>query len=138
MDCAIRETVEELNIKNEQINVLGTGDIYFSPFNLMIHPFVGEIFDYHDTFSIDEVNEIIKIPLDYFRNHQPEIFVSKLINEPAENFPYEWIPGGIGYPWTKGSFEILFYRYHNWTIWGITAQIINSVIKLIDDYEIFS
>ncbi|MDF2678314.1 MAG: hydrolase, partial [Bacillota bacterium] len=99
LECAVRETVEELNIQKEQIEVIGIGDIYISPFNLMIHPFVGEISDYNDTFSIDEVDEIIKIPLDFFRSHQPEIFESKLINEPAEDFPYEWIPGGTEYPW---------------------------------------
>jgi hypothetical protein len=102
----------------------------------MIHPFIAEISRYNDTFSIDEVDEIIKVPLDFFRNHQPEIFVSKLINEPADDFPYEWIPGGIDYPWAKGAHEILFYRYHTWTIWGITAQIVNSVTKLIDEYKV--
>ena len=101
----------------------------------MIHPFVGEISDYKDTFSLDEVEDIIKVPLEFFRNHQPEIFVSKLIHEPAEDFPYEWIPGGIEYPWGRGNHEILFYRYDECTIWGMTAQIIRSVIKLIDEYQ---
>ncbi len=136
LECAVRETVEELNIQKEQIRVIGIGDIYISPFNMMIHPFVGEISDYNDTFSIDEVDEIIKVPLDFFRNHQPEIFTSKLINEPAEDFPYEWIPGGIEYPWAKGTHEILFYRYYDWTIWGMTAQIVNSVTKLIVEYKV--
>jgi 8-oxo-dGTP pyrophosphatase MutT (NUDIX family) len=136
LECAIRETVEELSIQREQIMVIGVGDIYISPFNMMIHPFVGEISDYNDTFSIDEVEEIIKVPLDFFRNHQPEIFVSKLINEPAADFPYDWIPGGSDYPWAKGNHEVLFYRDHNWTIWGMTAQIVNSMMKLIDQYEI--
>jgi 8-oxo-dGTP pyrophosphatase MutT (NUDIX family) len=136
LECAIRETVEELNIKEEQIKVIGIGDIYISPFNMMIHPFIGELSDYNDTFSIDEVDEIIKIPLDFLRKHQPEIFKSKLINEPAEDFPYEWIPGGVEYPWAKGTHEVLFYRYHDWTIWGMTAQIVNSVTKLIDEYKV--
>jgi 8-oxo-dGTP pyrophosphatase MutT (NUDIX family) len=136
LECAIRETVEELTILNEQIKVIGTGDIYYSPFNLMIHPFIGEIVDYKDTFSMDEVDDIIKVPLDFFRNHQPEIFVSKLINEPAEDFPYDWIPGGVEYPWAKGNYEILFYRYQNLNIWGMTAQIVRSAINLMDEYKV--
>jgi 8-oxo-dGTP pyrophosphatase MutT (NUDIX family) len=135
MDCAIRETVEELKLQKEQITIIGIGDIYISPFNLMLHPFVGEIKDYRDTFSTDEVDDIIKVPLDYFLDHQPEIFVSKLINEPAEDFPYELIPGGAAYPWAKGNHEVMFYRYNDLTIWGMTAQIIHSVIKLIVEYE---
>ena len=137
LECAIRETVEELDILNEQIKVIGIGDIYYSPFNIMIYPFIGEIADYKDTFSKDEVHDIIKIPLDFFRSYSPEIFVSKLINEPAEDFPYDWIPGGVEYPWAKGNYEIVFYRYQNWTIWGITAQIIRSVLKLMDDYKAY-
>lgn len=136
MECAVRETVEELLVHQAQIEVLGVGDIYISPFNLMIHPFIGEIRDYKDTFSTDEVEEVIKIPLDFFRHHQPEKYVSKLINELAEDFPYEWVPGGIKYPWAKGTHDILFFRYEDWTIWGMTAQIVKSAVQLIDEYEV--
>ncbi len=136
LECAEREAVEELNLQKEQIEVIGTGDVYISPFNMMIHPFIGEIYDYNDTFSIDEVEDIIKVPLNFFRNHQPDIFVGKLVNELAEDFPYEWIPGGIEYPWSKGTHEVLFYRYNNWTIWGMTAHIVSSVMNLIDEYKV--
>jgi len=136
MECAVRETVEELLIPQAQIEVLGVGDIYISPFNLMIHPFIGEIKEYKNTFSTDEVEEVIKIPLDFFRHHQPEKYVSKLINELAEDFPYEWVPGGVKYPWAKGTYDILFYRYEDWIIWGMTAQIVKSAVQLIDEYEI--
>ena len=134
LECAVRETVEELNVRKEQIDMIGIGDIYYSPFNIMIHPFIGEITDYKDTYSLDEVEEIIKVPLDFFQSHEPEIFVSTLINKPAENFPYEWIPGGTEYPWAKGKHEVLFYRYHEWNIWGMTAQIIRSAVKLIEEF----
>lgn len=133
--CAVRETVEELRVLRQQIEVMGPGDIYISPFHLMIHPFIGIIKDYQDTFSTDEVDEIIKVPLDFFRNHQPKKFESKLITEPPEDFPYEWIPGGIKYPWAEGTYDILFYQYENWIIWGMTAQIVKSVVNLIDQYH---
>ncbi len=136
LECAIRETVEELTIKKEQIRVIGAGDTYISPFNLMLHPYIGELTDYQDTFSPDEVEEIIKVPLKFLRDYTPEVFESRLINEPAEDFPYEWIPGGIEYPWSEGIHEILFYRYHDWTIWGMTAQIVRSALKLLEEYKI--
>jgi 8-oxo-dGTP pyrophosphatase MutT (NUDIX family) len=136
VECAVRETVEELQILKEQIDVIGPGDVFISPFNLMLHPFIGVISDYQNTFSIDEVEEIIKIPLDFFCLHEPEIFESKIINELHEDFPYEWIPGGVNYPWAKGSYDILFYRYEEWVIWGMTAQIVKSAVKLIEEYEI--
>lgn len=34
-ECAVRETVEELQVLPGQIEVLGPGDIYLSPFNLV-------------------------------------------------------------------------------------------------------
>jgi len=135
-ECAVRETLEELKVIRQQIELIGPGDVYVSPFNLMIHPFIGVLKDYQDTFSTDEVEEIIKIPLDFFRNQPPEIFESKLINEPPEDFPYEWIPGGVKYPWAKGTYEILFYQYQDWVIWGLTAQIVKSVLNLMNEYNL--
>lgn len=135
-ECAVRETVEELNILPQQIEVMGPGDIYLSPFHLMIHPFIGVISDYQDTFSRDEVEEVIKIPLDFLRSQEPERFVSKLISEPPEDFPYEWIPGGVKYPWAKGTYDVLFYKYEDWIIWGMTAQILKSAVKLMEEYQI--
>lgn len=135
-ECAIRETIEELRVLQQQIEIIGPGDVYLSPFNLMIHPYIGIIKDYQDTFSTDEVEEIIKIPIDFFHNQQPKKFESKLIYEPSEDFPYEWIPGGIKYPWAKGTHDILFYQYENWIIWGMTAQIVKSVVNLIGQYKI--
>lgn len=135
-ECAVRETVEELMVLPQQIEVMGPGDIYLSPFNLMIHPFIGVISDYHDTFSRDEVEEVIKIPLDFLRSQEPERFVSKLISEPPEDFPYEWIPGGVKYPWAKGTYDVLFYKYEDWIIWGMTAQIVKSAVKLMEEYHL--
>lgn len=135
-ECAVRETVEELNILPRQIKVMGPADIYLSPFNLMIHPFIGVISDYQDTFSRGEVDEIIKIPLDFFTSQEPERFVSRLVSEPSEDFPYEKIPGGVKYPWAKGTYEVLFYKYDDWLIWGITAQIVKSAVNLMEKYHI--
>lgn len=136
-DCAIRETVEELLIDPNQIEIIGPGDIYISPFNLMVHPFIGIIKDYRDTFSSDEVADIIKVPLAFFLNQEPAHYKSGLINQPPEDFPYEWIPGGEHYPWVKGTYDIYFYQYENHIIWGMTATIARSVVKLIEAYHLY-
>lgn len=135
-DCAVRETMEELQICIEQIEIVGPGDVFVSPFNLMVHPFIGVIKDYKNTFSTDEVAEIIKVPLEFFRNHQPAHYKSRLINKMPEDFPYELIPGGENYPWAKGTYDIFFYQYENQIIWGMTALIVKSVVKLIDRHNI--
>lgn len=135
-ECAVRETVEELLVNQKQIEVIGPGDIYISPFNLMIHPYIGIIREYRNTFSTDEVEEIIKVPLDFFRNQQPEKYESRLNHQPPKDFPYERITGGENYPWAKGMYEILFYQHEKCIIWGMTAQIVKSAVNLIDEYNI--
>ncbi|WP_394523422.1 NUDIX hydrolase [Lacrimispora sp. JR3] len=134
--CAVRETVEELKVLSDQIKVIGPGDIYLSPFQLMIHSFIGTIKEYQDTFSTDEVEAIIKVPLEFFKTNPPKTYILRLVQEPPENFPYEWIPGGEEYPWIKGNHEILFYQYGNITIWGMTAQIAKSAVELMEEYHI--
>lgn len=131
--CAIRETVEELLVENEDIIIIGPGDVFVSPFNLMVHPFIGELKRYQNTFSLDEVYEIIKIPVTFFYEQHPEKFENRLITQPSDDFPYDRIPGGMDYPWLKGVHEILFYRYESYTIWGMTAQIVRSVVELIGE-----
>lgn len=134
--CAVRETMEELLVQRKQIKVLGPGDIYLSPFNLMIQLFIGTIKDYKDTFSTDEVQAVIKVPLDFFRSNAPKTYTSQLIQEPPKDFPYEWIPGGMEYPWVKGNHAISFYQYEDTTIWGMTAQMATSAVRLMEKYHI--
>lgn len=137
-ECAVRETVEELCIDSGQIKILGPGDIFVSPFNLIIYPYIGIISGYQGTFSTQEVAEIIKIPLEFFQNNEPEKYRNALINQPEENFPYDKIPGGDRYPWAKGSYDILFYHYKEHIIWGLTARIVQSTVELINKYHLIS
>ena len=134
--CAVRETTEELLIQPRKIEVLGPGDIFISPFNFMVHTFIGTISNYQNTFSLDEVDEIITVPLSFFRDNEPEKFQSSLVFEPPEDFPYERIPGGENYPWKNGTFDILFYQYQDHIIWGMTALITVSVLRLIEQYNL--
>lgn len=135
-ECAIRETVEELMIDEQQIDLIGPGDIFVSPFNIIIYPFLGVLNDYQYTYSTEEVADVIKVPLEFFLNNKPTIFKSRVITNPHEDFPYEWIPNGKNYRWAKGNYDVLFYRYENTVIWGITARIIKSMISLIEEYDL--
>lgn len=135
-ECAIRETTEEILVESHQIEITGPGDIFVSPFNIMIQPFLGRIQDYKDSYSLDEVERVIKVPLEFFRNNKPEGYKNKIINQPPEDFPYEWIPGGENYPWVNGTYDILFYKYEDEIIWGLTARIVQSIVELIDEYHL--
>ena len=135
-ECAERETSEELCIPERQIRIYGPGDVFVSPFNLIIYPFIGFIKEYQFTCSPEEVAEVIAIPVTYFIKHPPENYKSTVVTQLPGDFPYERIPGGENYPWATGTHDILFYQYGSHLIWGITALIVQSAAELIARYNL--
>lgn len=135
-ECAVRETAEELCLDPGQIEVLGPGDIFFSPFNSIIYPFIGLLHNYMGSCSSAEVAETITVPLRFFREHPPERYEGAVVRKLPADFPYDRIPGGMNYPWTTGVHETLFYQYNNHLIWGITALLVRSAAALIDRYDL--
>jgi 8-oxo-dGTP pyrophosphatase MutT (NUDIX family) len=133
-ECAIRETMEELKIEANQIEIVGVGDIFMSPFQMMIHTFVGKIYDYQDTFSQDEVDSVMKVPFEFFLQNQPEKYKSCVKSDPPEDFPYELVPGGRDYPWLKAKYDVMFYQYDGKIIWGMTAKMAEAGVQLIQRY----
>lgn len=134
--CAIRETREELCVHENQISILGPGDIFVSPFDIIIYPFIGALKDYQLTYNTEEVSDVIAVPVDYFLANPPEKYKSTVFSSLSADFPFERIPGGKNYPWANGSYDVLFYQYKDWLIWGITAYLVQSAAELIDRYKL--
>ena len=132
----MRETGEELRVEKEQISVLGPGDIFVSPFDTIIYPFIGELRNYGDTFNPEEVAEVLAVPIDFFLQNPPETYQGTIVSQLPGDFPYERIPGGENYPWASGTHEVLFYQYRHQLIWGITAYIVQSTAELIRRYHL--
>lgn len=137
-DCALREAAEELCIHASQIDILGPGDVFVSPFDLIIYPFIGILRDYRYTYNPAEVAEVFTVPVSYFVSHPPETYKSAVVSQRPEGFPYERIPGGESYSWARGSYDVLFYRNPGHSIWGITAYIVQSAAELINRYGLGS
>jgi 8-oxo-dGTP pyrophosphatase MutT (NUDIX family) len=134
--CAVRETSEELCIGADQIAVLGPGDVFVSPFDTIIYPFIGELRDYSNTYNPEEVEEILTVPVDFFVHNEPDTYKSTIVSQLPGDFPYERIPGGEKYDWANGTHDILFYQYGALMIWGITAYIVQSAAALIKEYRL--
>lgn len=132
--CAVRETREELCIDDKQITVLGPGDIFVSPFDIIIYPYIGTLNDYRYTYNPAEVSAVIPVPIHFFLKNPPEKYKSTIVSRLGSDFPYERIPGGENYPWASGSYDVLFYQYGELLIWGITAYLVQSAAELIDRY----
>lgn len=133
-EAAIRETCEELNIKEKNIEVLGPLDYLISYSNASIHPFVGIIKDVDIekiNFSEYEVDHIFTVPLRFFLENEPSAYYIDLKTVIGEDFPYEMIPKGKKYNWNKGKYSVYFYKFKNYIIWGLTAKISKNFIDII-------
>ncbi|XOQ58876.1 MAG: CoA pyrophosphatase [Clostridium sp.] len=133
-DAAIRETMEELGLKRENIEFIGDMDYIITPFNFIMFPFVSRLKgDYKINPSKYEVDHIFKVPLSFFINSKPLMYESKVVQKADENFPYHLINNGKDYKFREGKVKTYFYKYKDYVIWGLTALVIKRFTEIIKD-----
>lgn len=134
IETAIRETMEEFGLKEDQITVLAHLDTLITPYNLVLRPFIAEISDYHAIVpNPAEVKEVFTVPLRFFMENEPDTYyvdVKAEIN-PNKKFPTDLV--SEDYQWRVGEYAVLFYKYENRIIWGFTAKIIENLVKISKD-----
>ena len=108
-------------------------DIFVSPFNMIIYPYLGILKNYQGTFSEDEVLEVFTVPLSYFVETEPETCYNEIYTEAPADFPWEKVPNGNQYRWGKGLYPVHFYEYDDRIIWGLTAKIMKNTARRIKD-----
>jgi len=111
---ALRETVEELGVEEENIEIIGQlTELYIPPSDFLVYPFIG-IFHGTPEFYPDEmeVAEIIPIDLQAFLNAEPIVF-EKIFSENTVEIP--------GYEIGEGEY-----------IWGATAMILSEFNSLLE------
>lgn len=147
-DTAIRETSEELCISPQTIEVLGQLDSLVAPIGSIIDVFIGELqLDEQTPIvpNLSEVQSILKIPLSYFLENDPETYKVKLdikpyhYNENGElitTFPAQKlnVPSRYHKPWGGKLQNIYVYKFKDEIIWGITAEILYEMIKIWRKY----
>jgi 8-oxo-dGTP pyrophosphatase MutT (NUDIX family) len=110
---AIRETFEEIGVREEDIEILGQlDDMTTLTSQFIIHPFVGMIpYPYSFHINTGEVERLIEVPLEFFLNSsQPQ---SHIIEHKGK------------------SLEIPAFIYGDAVIWGATERILENFIGLI-------
>lgn len=130
---ALRETSEELGISIKNIRHVIPLDYMVNALGRIIYPFVGVI-DKPELIvpNESEVAEVFTVPLEFFKNIQPEIYKVHLIAQPEQDFPYDRIIGGENYNWHKTHIDEYFYKYEDKVIWGLTARILHHFLELVD------
>jgi len=131
IEAAVRETVEELGIDKEDLEVYSAMDYLITPFSVIMYPFVAKIKEIKDTYSKDEVDSLIKIPLKFLLENEPIYHEGELIVDRGEDFPYDLIRGGEGYKFSKCMYETYFYIWKAEVVWGHTARIIYEFVKIL-------
>lgn len=131
-ETSVRETMEELNLKRDQIKIIGDMDYYISPYGNILYAFVGVLQYGEINPSEDEVDHIFKVPLKFFMDNEPLHYSMEIGPIKQEGFPFHLINGGKNYKFRKGFLDQYFYEYNNYVIWGFTAQIIKSFINVLE------
>lgn len=131
-EAAIRETVEELNIDKENIEIINELDYLITYSNMEIHSYLG----YISGVDLDnlvpnkgEVDHLFTVPLKFFLESEPNGYYLDLEMKYNKEFPYNLIPNGKEYNFNKPRRTIYFYEYENYIIWGYTASLMKRFIE---------
>lgn len=130
VQCALRETWEELHIPEDVVTVIGEMDFLHIRAGSLLRPVLGEI----DPAALadmrpapEEVAGTFLLPLRVLKSHRPEVYVhQQTIDIP--DFPYADAGISPDYPWRPCRVEVPVFRGLPCRLWGITAQITMDVL----------
>lgn len=133
-EAAIRETMEELNLKRENIKVHGEIDYIVSQY-LVIRCFVGEIIgvEAEDITPNEEVDEIYTIPLKYFFKNSPKYFKVHLNPALDEEFVDSLGEGEFQFKLSNRGEKIPFYEIADHSLWGYTANLTERFVEILKE-----
>lgn len=133
-EAAIRETMEELNIKKEHISILGEID-YFVQNHRTVHCFVGKLAIENIqelTPNEQEVASLFTIPLDSLLREPPTYYDMICEMIPGDQFPLEKLyQDGKHYQRRQKVNHVPFYHQSPHTLWGMTALFTNRFTEII-------
>jgi len=111
---ALRETEEEVGIRQSHVELLGRTDRFLTNTFFLVSPYVG-FFKYPYPFVISEgeIDKLIEVPLLHLL--QPDIFEIKPIRKD-------------GHTWM-----LHYYRYNSEVIWGVTGFLLSNFLSLLFD-----
>ena len=136
VECAVRETCEEVGIRPEQIEILGQNDTMINGFRRVVYNFIGFL---HVPFgdlvmNRDESRELFTIPLDYFLNTEPIVHMADMWEHTRGDFPYEEVHYPREASWPVGTYEIVFYDYEkDPPLWGLTAAFMRRFTAILKE-----
>lgn len=136
-ECALRETWEETGIPVEKIRIVNQLDTIFTYSNFAMYCYLGIVEESAlETLRLnqDEVEEVFLVAIDELMEHEPDVYWTKIVPQPPEDFPYYEVTGGEPYNWRQGKAPVPVYRAMNGKrIWGLTARITKRFVDTIKE-----
>ena len=130
LQCALRETREELGIPENAVSVIGPMDFVYIRAHNLLRPFLAAV----DPVALAaihpdpaEVADTLLLPLHWLKEHPPEIYTyQQRIDIP--DFPYQYAGVRPDYHWRPCYLEVPVYHGTPRPLWGITARITMDVV----------
>lgn len=126
VQCALRETEEELSIPQSAIRPIAELDFLCHQSGFLIHPVLGAVPEkavQKMQKNEAEVKEIFLVPFSFFLQNEPLLYSYDLQPSLPADFPYYLIGFDHSYPWRGSKTDVPIYLYENRAIWGLTGRI---------------
>lgn len=132
VDCALRETREELGLPRDALRLVGQLDFLLRG-GSVIYPVLAEIAS-ESAAAIRtnpaEVASVFTVPLLWLRDHPPEVY-RETLRPQMRDFPYAEVQAAPDYPWLPLEMEVPVYRGLPHPLWGMTARITAHLIRTL-------
>lgn len=130
VQCALRETWEELAIPPEAVEVIGEMDFLHIRSGCLLRPVLGRVGSAAlDAIRLNEaeVADTFLVPLQWLRDHPPAVYAHR---QPMDvpDFPYGEVGVSADYPWRAYYMEVPVYHGLPHPLWGLTARITMDVV----------
>jgi 8-oxo-dGTP pyrophosphatase MutT (NUDIX family) len=113
---AVRESEEEVSIKNANLKHLGKLPYLISKHNIEVHPFVALLKEEQELIANEEIDSIFSVPISYLKDSKNAQIHQ--INRQNHNV------------------RISTWRYNDYVIWGLTAMIAAEFVNICFDGDI--
>ncbi len=133
--AVIRETCEELEIKEEDIKIIAKGDKLHRYANVNIYSYIGFLSPNIEFNKINnsEVEKAHLIKVDKLINAHVDMYYTKIGPLDIEGFPYEKIGAKDYSQWIYRDWEVPIIKCEGIIIWGLTAKFLLEFLKRIDN-----
>ena len=133
IEAAIRETMEELKLPSQKIDLWGEID-YLVSNQQTIHCFVGQLFveNWQSIQPNEEVERLFTIPLEKLKNQPPTYYRLETEVQATGDFPFERIRNGRKYKFSHYDRRIPFYDIGDENLWGMTAQFTHRFTEILE------